>query len=571
MSGTETDFHTWFEWIDTAARCNEHAADSRATAWERKSSGPASEDSPGSDFNRRGSWAETGLEGAGWKWEQKRSGEDAGLLCRPGKERGVSASAGMVTSKDNGWPLFFCWSTSVTEFVPEQPYSRFAVYAILKHGGDYSAAAKDLSARGYGRRQPEVKIEWGTGPGEPPGASAAGDKAPGEDRGFKWMSELRVREQNDKWLWHGYVSRGGVTMLSALWKAGKSTLLSHLLRAFDGRSEQFLGLPITASRVLYVSEEHEELWAERRDDLNIGDHVGMVCRPFRGRPSPAEWAAFIGKLVGIVQKHRFDLVVMDTISKLWPVREENDAGQVEDALMPVWAITDGGAGLVLVHHNRKSDGKEFTGSRGSGGLPAFCETLIEFRRASDESKDRKRLLTGGGRYRETPDKLLIELKPEGYVSHGDPDEMSPEAKVTFGVASKQAAADTATPEDKVRAVLTESPDPWLTSDCIRDALRASNRPIRDAAVSKAIGEMYFRKELAIRGKQRSKTSPQQFALCARVGNLPSGSTPGDAWGMTSGNETGEADGGCDSDISFPTHPKGRNETEPDDGPEKEAA
>ena len=39
---------------------------------------------------------------------------------------------------------------------------------------------------------------------------------------------------------------------------------------------------------------------------------------------------------------------------------------------------------------------------------AFCETLIEFRRAEENTKDPKRLLNAKGRYKETPDKLLID-------------------------------------------------------------------------------------------------------------------------------------------------------------------
>jgi hypothetical protein len=420
-------FDVWAGWVERACRINEYAAPDRNGASGRakpRADGPPADDSPGTDFNRRGSWDETGLFEGGWAWARRDGGEDRGLICRPDKDGGVSASVGMVTSKENGWPLFWCWSTSVPNFVAEQPYTRFAVFAVLRHGGDYSAAAKDLAARGYGRHQPEPP---------PPtfgefGKSAGPDGGP--ERFFKWMSELRFREANDKWLLDGFVSRGGVTLLSALWKAGKSTLLSHMIRAFDGRASEFIGRAITPGRVLYVSEEHEELWAERRDDLGIGDHVGMVHRPFKGRPSPAEWATFLGKVVESVAEFRFDVVIFDTISKLWPVRDENDAGQVEDALMPLWNVTNLGAALVLVHHNRKSDGKEFTGMRGSGGLPAFCETIIEFRRNTDDASDCKRVLTSAGRYRETPAKLLIEKTPAGYVSHGNPDD--PLVAATFG-------------------------------------------------------------------------------------------------------------------------------------------
>lgn len=451
----------WAAFIETACAVNEYSAPARHHP-QAGSGSPAGEDSPGTDFNRRGSWLDTGLFDAGWKWA-RQTGPDSGLITRPGKDLGVSASIGMTTSKENGWPLFWLWSTSVPDLIPEQPYTRFGLYAALRHSGDFQAAAKELASKGYGRPMPQVpEVKWGTDGATEPTAD------PRPDRLFLWMSELRHRPENDKWIWHGFLSRGGITLLSALWKAGKSTLLAHLLRNFDGRAVEFLGQPIVPSRVLYVSEEHEEMWADRRDELQIGDHVGMVCRPFKGRPSPAEWTAFVGKVAQAVVDFRFDLVVMDTISKLWPVREENDAGQVEDALMPLWTITGAGAALMLVHHNRKSDGKEFTGARGSGGLPAFMETLIEFRRNTDSQKDPKRVITAAGRYKETPDKLLIELTPAGYVSHGDPDKMTPDQKAELGVGNQDTAE-----RWKVVALgsLPEDPDKAMDIEAIQTALR----------------------------------------------------------------------------------------------------
>src|SRR5262245_33402532 len=35
------------------------------------------------------------------------------------------------------------------------------------------------------------------------------------------------------WLWHGYLARGGVTLLTSQWKAGKTTLLSVLLARLE--------------------------------------------------------------------------------------------------------------------------------------------------------------------------------------------------------------------------------------------------------------------------------------------------------------------------------------------------
>lgn len=91
--------------------------------------------------------------------------------------------------------------------------------------------------------------------------------------------------------------------------------------------------------------------------------------------------------------------------------------------MPLWKITNEGAAVVLVHHLRKSESNQFVGARGSGGLSAFGEVLIEFRRNNkNDLKDRKRRISAVGRYDEIPEERLIELTGGEYICHGDPDQ-----------------------------------------------------------------------------------------------------------------------------------------------------
>ncbi len=238
-------------------------------------------------------------------------------------------------------------------------------------------------------------------------------------RNFLWASELKAQDKNDKWLWEGYISRGGISLFSALWKAGKTTLLSHLLKAFEQDGE-FCGLPVKGCKVLYITEEDQGTWADRRDLMEFGDHVGFECRPFVGRANAGQWVEFLAKVKQDVEDYKFDLVIFDTLGKLWPVKDENSASQVDEALMPLWPLAGTGAGLLLVHHFRKGDGADATGSRGSGALTAFVETIIELRRfESGNQKDTRRVLTAHGRYPETPDELVIKLTDDGYVAMGD--------------------------------------------------------------------------------------------------------------------------------------------------------
>jgi putative DNA primase/helicase len=92
---------------------------------------------PGDDFNLRATWSEV-LEPHGWQIVFEREG--ISHWRRPGKKVGISATTNYANSD-----LFFCFSTS-TPFEPERGYSKFSAYTVLNHGGDFSAAARQLQA-----------------------------------------------------------------------------------------------------------------------------------------------------------------------------------------------------------------------------------------------------------------------------------------------------------------------------------------------------------------------------------------------------------------------------------------
>lgn len=215
------------------------------------------------------------------------------------------------------------------------------------------------------------------------------------------------------WAWFGYLGVGFVTLLTGLWKAGKSTLVAHLLRMFDGGGE--LGGAVTPTRVLVVSEESAGLWRRRRDDLGIGDHVHLLTRPFKVRPKLAQWEGFILSIAELVRSNGYGVVVFDTLPSLWPVFDENNASEVIAALTPIHEITGAGAAVLLTHHPRKGDAGEGQASRGSGALPGFVDVILELRRYTpDDREDRRRTLTAYSRFDETPSEVVLELGDDGY-------------------------------------------------------------------------------------------------------------------------------------------------------------
>ena len=231
------------------------------------------------------------------------------------------------------------------------------------------------------------------------------------------ITELPLSSPPD-WVWPGYVARGYATLLVGLWKAGKSTLLGHVLRD----AEHGGGLvpdPIDGP-VLVVSEEANGHWMTRRDKLKLGESLRLITRPFKARPSAGEWGRFVEHVALVVKAEGYGMVVFDTLASLWPVVDENDAPGVQAALMPLHAITEARAGLVLVHHARKGGGDEAQATRGSGALPGWVDTIVELRRfAAEDAHDRRRVLRAYGRFEDTPPESVLELRDDGYHVIGD--------------------------------------------------------------------------------------------------------------------------------------------------------
>jgi hypothetical protein len=269
------------------------------------------------------------------------------------------------------------------------------------------------------------------------------------------LSRLRRVLEAQQWVWEGYLARGTITLLSALWKAGKTTLLSYLLKALESDGT-FCGRPCRSCRVLLVTEEHETLWATRRDNIGLTDNAHVIVRPFATRPDAKKWQEFMGHLRDVRLRFPYDLLVFDPISNLWPVKDENDAPSVQNALLPLHSIGDDLA-TMLFHHLRKGDGTEATASRGSGALPAFCDTLLELRRYDPVNrKDCRRVLTGYGRFEETPTEVVVEWTRDGYLSRGD------RADASFDEV-----------QQRCQAVLPVGP-PGLTREEVQERLREDN-------------------------------------------------------------------------------------------------
>ena len=125
---------------------------------------------PGDDFNERADWLADILGPHGWELHHETG--DTLYVTRPGKSAREGRSATIGHSKD-GVDRLYVFSAEAAPFEMETPYTKFAAYALLNHGGDYQAAARELGRIGYGSKQPA--------PVTPPTTPASDDEVSRQD------------------------------------------------------------------------------------------------------------------------------------------------------------------------------------------------------------------------------------------------------------------------------------------------------------------------------------------------------------------------------------------------------
>jgi hypothetical protein len=108
-------------------------------------------------------------------------------------------------------------------------------------------------------------------------------------------------------------------------------------------------------------------------------------------------------------------VVVDTLSRLMLFRNENDNAEVVARMGPLFDLCrDLHVALLLLHHTSKLDSGDFAFGRelrGAGAIFAMVDQALILKRVRGGSSTVRELRTVG-RYRESPERLLVEFDPE---------------------------------------------------------------------------------------------------------------------------------------------------------------
>ena len=209
---------------------------------------------------------------------------------------------------------------------------------------------------------------------------------PPEETGYVWDKTLPV---------------GGISIMSAKPKVGKSTVARNLAVCI-ARGEPFLGRNTTPGRVLYLCLEEKR--SEVRGHFERMDVSTEDILVFTGR-TPADP---IPELKLAVQEYKPRLVIIDPLSRILKVPDFNDYGPMSRAMEPLIDLardTDGH--ILMAHHDSKADRTGGEAVLGSTALFGAVDCHIQLKK-----DDNGRTLQSIQRYGEDLPSTVIELDKE---------------------------------------------------------------------------------------------------------------------------------------------------------------
>ena len=207
-----------------------------------------------------------------------------------------------------------------------------------------------------------------------------------------WQHLHEVAPAEPRWVIQGLFARDAVTLATGKPKVGKSTLVSAACIAVDAGAERFLGRGVTGGPVIYVSEEAGVTLKPKLSPSTSSRVLTRdMCWP---RPS---WTTLVDAAIGEARDIDAALLVIDSYVYWAQLTEgqENDSSVNQQMLAQLVAAANAGLAVVLVHHNRKAGGEQGDAVRGSGGIFAAVDALIEVERIEKAPPQQRQLVATG--------------------------------------------------------------------------------------------------------------------------------------------------------------------------------
>lgn len=193
--------------------------------------------------------------------------------------------------------------------------------------------------------------------------------------------------------------RGAITSFSAKIKAGKTTLLGHMIHGIV-TGHDVVEQPTTPAKVLYCTEEGRKTFNAflHRTGLEEREDVEAL---FLGKvPRELPWSAVVKDVLGHALGINADVVIFDTLTR-WariPADKENDPGTAAEAMEPLEIIRGANLAVMAVFHDRKSGGEVGESQRGSSAFGGAADILLQLVNPFTNGHPNRRILHQLGRF-----------------------------------------------------------------------------------------------------------------------------------------------------------------------------
>ena len=265
----------------------------------------------------------------------------------------------------------------------------------------------------------------------------------GTQNGYSPNEKIKIPKT--KWLWEHLISEGNVSLVVALPKVGKSSLIGAFLGAMSRGNSEYLEKQITSkAKPVYVLGTDQPMadWAEILIPVGLmkrtaEDEVELV-HPLKRlwtmeRPITLTEES-IEQIHDLAVEDTNSIFVLDAFASLISGLglDENHVDAVEPIRMLCEALAQTGATIVLLHHasGTNSNERAVKASRGTKALPALASNIINLSwLLSDDKTDNRIAVTTQGRSSKPVDMVIEQTDRSVWVNHGSSAELQEELKL----------------------------------------------------------------------------------------------------------------------------------------------
>jgi hypothetical protein len=319
----------------------------------------------------------------------------------------------------------------------------------------------------------------------------AAEEETDDGRGLRLVAVGALLErplQSRRWLVDGILLAGGLSLLAAKPKVGKSTLARCLCVAI-AQGDRWLGREVIQGPVFYLGFE-EKLEEVIRHFRSLGVDPGAPLYAYVDLP-PLD---AMDRLKESVEAKRPALVVVDGLYRLVRVSDESGYAEVYAKLGPLLSLArESGAHVEMTHHEGKRahglDGQD--GVLGSTALVGSVDATLVIRR--DQSG--RRTIRSTQRYGADLEESVLEMDDAGLVTLG----------------GSRAAAELDEAQDLIlEALARNGPAPEKSGDD-RDGLRSLVSGVRTVTLTRALRQLWEAEKVTRTGSGR-KGDPYLYGL-----------------------------------------------------------